>query len=197
MSTKVTESYTTKSESHDIFTLWGLPYRFGDRVFYFQLPQVHSYRISVTPDISAYRYSVADLGVLTKGVDWIKATKQKSYWGTEVLLEAISGFRVVKEELTPSLVVYRIPLQELDDSRFKLKGKIFITVERYPGEIICSWPLVNLYSSGTTFEEAVKKLQEEIVSLFEELQVEADEKLGRLPKEWKRILARFIESVNG
>jgi hypothetical protein len=69
-----------------------------------------------------------------------------------------------------------------------LRTPLIVTMEDYGEEIVASYPEVEAFGSGPTEADAINVLKDEIASLFTELAGEADDKLGKLPKRWKRAL---------
>ena len=69
-----------------------------------------------------------------------------------------------------------------------------IVIEEYPDETVARWPEVEAFGSGATEAEAIAILKQDIVSLFEDLVAFSDDELGKLPRGWKRILLRIIET---
>jgi hypothetical protein len=69
-----------------------------------------------------------------------------------------------------------------------LRTPLIVTMEDYGEEIVASYPEVEAFGSGPTEADAINVLKDEIASLYTELAGEADDKLGKLPKRWKRAL---------
>jgi hypothetical protein len=69
-----------------------------------------------------------------------------------------------------------------------LRAPLTITLEDYDEEIVASYPEVEAFGSGPTEADAINALKDEVASLYAELAGEPDDKLGKLPKRWKRAL---------
>ncbi len=54
---------------------------------------------------------------------------------------------------------------------------------------------LELYSYGDSQFEVLRELNEELVSLFEDLIGMEDRNLGKYPKKWKSILNKYIKNV--
>ena len=54
---------------------------------------------------------------------------------------------------------------------------------------------LEVYSYGDSEFEVLRELNEELVSLFEDLIGMEDKKLGKHPRKWKSILNKYIKNV--
>jgi len=90
-----------------------------------------------------------------------------------------------------------IDLNELIDFRYKLKKplKVMITHDGYDtiGEI----PELGIYAFGDNQFEVLREINKDTTELFEELDNHTEDKLGTLPKKWKRFLAEYLEKGVG
>ncbi len=95
---------------------------------------------------------------------------------------------VAFESLTPSRIV---PINSLGKKGVSLKRPIHVEVNEEKEGVTASFSDVNLYGFGKTETAALNMLKGQIVDLFE--QVNSEEKLGPLPKQWKIILDELVE----
>nr|BAL54674.1 hypothetical protein HGMM_F17E10C04 [uncultured Acetothermia bacterium]BAL58340.1 hypothetical conserved protein [Candidatus Acetothermum autotrophicum] len=88
-------------------------------------------------------------------------------------------------------------VRDLHRDDLEVLSPIPITIEEFDDEVVATWPEVEVYASAETESEAIAKLKQEIVQLFEELRETPDKELGKLPRSWKRILLGTIRIKNG
>lgn len=69
-----------------------------------------------------------------------------------------------------------------------------IRIERHDGEVVASWPEVEVWASGVDEASAINALKDEIVALYRDLANEDDARLGKIPARWKRALRIAIEA---
>jgi len=77
---------------------------------------------------------------------------------------------------------------DLGEPGIFLRAPLIVTLEDWGEEIVASYPEVEAFGSGTTEADAINALKDEIAGLYSELASAADDKLGKLPKRWKRAL---------
>ena len=77
-----------------------------------------------------------------------------------------------------------IPLNTLKNSHFVLKKPIYITIEKKDD--------VEAFAYADIEFEAINRLCEEIVTIYEDLKEDRD-KLGALPQKWLQYLEEIIE----
>jgi hypothetical protein len=85
-----------------------------------------------------------------------------------------------------------LPLNSLKKSGYTLNKPIFITIETDEDVIIASLDDVEAFAYADTEFEAVNRLCEEIVALYEDLRKNR-ENLGILPQKWLAFLDEVIE----
>lgn len=88
-------------------------------------------------------------------------------------------------------------VRDLHRDDLEVLSPIPITIEEFDDEVVATWPEVEVYASAETESEAIAKLKQEIVQLFEELRATPDKELGKLPRSWKRILLDTIRMKHG
>src|SRR4030066_1044399 len=76
-----------------------------------------------------------------------------------------------------------IPLNTLKNIRFVLKKPIYITIEREKDVVIASLDDIEAFAYADTEFEAINRLCEEIINIYEDLQADRDN-LGKFPKKW-------------
>jgi hypothetical protein len=85
-----------------------------------------------------------------------------------------------------------IPLNTLKNSHFVLKKPIYITIEKEKDVVIASLDDIEAFAYADTEFEAINRLCEEIVNIYEDLKEDRD-KLGALPQKWLQYLEEVIE----
>jgi hypothetical protein len=96
---------------------------------------------------------------------------------------------------TPNPFVISQKIYDLTNDNNILKEPMDIILEIYPDEVIAIMAELELTGEGSNIYEALRELKLEILDLYDELAETPDEKLGKHPKSWKRILIRLIEKV--
>ncbi|MDI6792142.1 MAG: hypothetical protein QME81_04655 [bacterium] len=85
-----------------------------------------------------------------------------------------------------------IPINTLKHPRYSLKRPIYILIEFEGGTVIASLDDIEAFAYEDTEFEAIDRLCEEIVDLYEDLKSEKEENLGKLPKRWLAYLEEII-----
>ncbi|MFC1912120.1 hypothetical protein ACFLXG_03080 [Chloroflexota bacterium] len=70
-----------------------------------------------------------------------------------------------------------------------------IVIEETDDEVVASFPEVEVFAVGTGEAEAINKLKKAVEDLFSELIDTPDEKLGKVPLSWKRVLTKVVRRV--
>lgn len=109
----------------------------------------------------------------------------------ELILERRTK-EVLSREDSP-ILVRSIPINDLNDAAVEVTGSLQVEVEVYDIETIAKIPELNLWASADSESEAILEIKRSLLELWEELEREPDTKLGRLPKMWKRILAKKLK----
>lgn len=77
---------------------------------------------------------------------------------------------------------------DLGNPALVLRTPLIVTLEDFGEEIVASYPEVEAFGSGTTEADAINALKDEVSGLYSELASVPDNKLGKLPRRWKRAL---------
>ncbi len=86
-----------------------------------------------------------------------------------------------------------IALNTLQNPYYNLKRPLYITIEQEKDTVIAALDDIEAFSYADTEYEAINKLCEEIVSVYEDLKNDKAN-LGVLPKKWIAFLEEVIES---
>ncbi|NQU33212.1 MAG: hypothetical protein HQ521_08260 [Bacteroidetes bacterium] len=78
------------------------------------------------------------------------------------------------------------------DGYFLIKP-IEVIVKFYPNEVLAVIPDLEIYGEGYNEIEAINELKLELVDLYHDLIDISDEKLGKFPRSWKKIVCSLIE----
>ena len=101
------------------------------------------------------------------------------------------------ERLQDYPVVKSVTIYGLNDEGYYLREPVNILVESYEDEVVASFSEVEAFGAGSTESEAIARLKQEIVTLYEDLQGAHPKELGKLPRAWKGVLSRLIaKNVN-
>ncbi len=79
-------------------------------------------------------------------------------------------------------------ISELGESGLALREPITVTLEDYGEEVVASYPEVEAFGAGPTEADALNALKDELCALYHELAETPMDKLGKLPRRWKRAL---------
>ena len=85
-----------------------------------------------------------------------------------------------------------IPLNTLKHPKHILIKPVYITIEMEKDVIIASFDDIEAFAYGDTEFEAINRLCEEIINIYEDLR-EDRENLGKFPKKWLAFLEEVIE----
>lgn len=82
----------------------------------------------------------------------------------------------------------------VDDTDIILKRPLFFLIEEYEGddEVVARIPELQAAGFGSTEIQAINELKTLLGELYQDLVETPDEKLGKLPSQWKRILQEVI-----
>ena len=84
-----------------------------------------------------------------------------------------------------------IPLNTLKHPKHILIKPVYITIEMEKDVIIASFDDIEAFAYGDTEFEAINRLCEEIINIYEDLR-EDRENLGKFPKKWLAFLEEVI-----
>jgi hypothetical protein len=85
-----------------------------------------------------------------------------------------------------------VPLNSLKHPKYHLKFPLYITLEFEEDKVLASFDDLEAFAYADTEFEAIDRLREEVVQLYEDLQ-EDRENLGPLPEKWLQYLEEIIE----
>jgi hypothetical protein len=84
-----------------------------------------------------------------------------------------------------------IPMNTLKHPKYYLKSPVYVTLEYDADTVIAGFNDIEAFSYGDTESEAIERLCDEIVMIYEDLLAEND-MLGPLPREWLAYLQGII-----
>jgi len=88
--------------------------------------------------------------------------------------------------------IYTAYIYDLSSHELLLKTPVLIVLERYDDEYIARVPELEVFGSASTESEAIMKLKQEVIDLYDDLKQTTAEDLGPLPSTWKRVLRGLI-----
>lgn len=103
----------------------------------------------------------------------------------DILKEQVSKFKEVPQVVTAKMY-------SLTSNEYELTNTIDIILKIFPNEVLALIPDLEIYGEGATEPEAINDLKMELIDLYEDLVDITDEKLGKFPKTWKKIVKTFI-----
>lgn len=86
-----------------------------------------------------------------------------------------------------------IYLGGLLNRKYNLKNYLAVKIKTDRNDIIGEIPELGIYAFGNDRTEVIREIEKDIIELYEELSELDNNKLGTLPKKWKRFLANYIE----
>lgn len=99
----------------------------------------------------------------------------------------------LEQRLAEQGIVRNAMLCDLGHEGYTLKCPISVVVDEYDEETVARFPEVEAFASAATEGEAIALLKEDIVQLYEELVVTDEDELGKLPRQWRRVLSQLIQ----
>jgi len=134
--------------------------------------------------------------VFLNGETKLSSNKQKLFFLNPLIMNAIinknkliriNGFNDsdINEE--------NLQINTLINFKYYLKKPINVKIKRDKYEYIGDVPELGIYSFGFNKFEVLREINEEITDLFDEIVNIPDNKLGRCPKKWKKILKDYIQ----
>ena len=102
------------------------------------------------------------------------------------LTEHASGAVVLRSAAINSIIV--------DDADVILNRPMFFLIEEYEGddEVVARIPELQANGFGQTEIQAINELKTFVGELYQDLMETPDEKLGKLPLQWKRVLQEVV-----
>lgn len=108
--------------------------------------------------------------------------------------EDISAILNKLNESREKPITKQTELFEVDEA-LEVTRAIPVVIEEYENEVIASFPEIEAFGAGLCEAEAITDLKDEIREMFFELEEVSDEKLGKLPLSWKRVLSKVVKRV--
>jgi len=99
--------------------------------------------------------------------------------------------RVNKLEKTPDIL--KIEINDIQMDGYYLKKPIEAIVKFYPNEVLAVIPDLEIYGEGNNEIDAINELKLELIDLYHDLIDIPDQKLGKYPKSWKKIVCSIIK----
>jgi hypothetical protein len=101
--------------------------------------------------------------------------------------------QALEERLASQGVTRQAMVCDLGHEDYALKCPISVVVEEYDEETVARFPEVEAFASAATEGEALSLLKQEIVELYEDLLATDEDELGKLPRQWRRVLSHLIQ----
>lgn len=92
-------------------------------------------------------------------------------------------------------IIYQTTIDALINFNYTLEKPIKVKIIKSTSGVIGDIEELELYSFGKNEFEVLRELNEELVSLFEDLIEMEDKNLGKHPKKWKSILNQYIKRI--
>lgn len=89
-----------------------------------------------------------------------------------------------------------IKIYDLDTDKFVLTEPVDVVLTVYPDEVLARIPDLEIYGEGTIDSEAISDLKLELIDLYEDLNNTLNEKLGKKPRAWKRIINQLVRATH-
>jgi len=116
---------------------------------------------------------------------------------TEELHEQVASFFDIVESRP---IVTQTWLRDLASDTHRLKTPILVTIEQYADEVTARWPEAETFGAGPTETLALADLKNEIIDLFEDIELlkrTEPDRLGKPLQSVARVLGDTIEKLNG
>lgn len=102
--------------------------------------------------------------------------------------------RVNNLEKTPDIPnILKIQINDIQMDGYFLTKPIEVIVKFYSNEVLAVIPDLEIYGEGDNEIEAINELKLELVDLYHDLIDIPDDKLGKYPRSWKKIVCSLIE----
>lgn len=92
-------------------------------------------------------------------------------------------------------IVEQTTIDTLINFNYTLKKPIKVKIIKSTSGVIGDIEELELYSFGDSEFEVLRELNEEVVSLFEDLTEIGNKNLGKYPRKWKSILNQYIKRI--
>ena len=110
------------------------------------------------------------------------------------LQQCKKGISTILNELKERPVIKQTELFEIDET-LEVIRPIPVVIKEYSNEVIAAFPEIGAFGAGLCEAEAIINLKKEIRKIFFELEGVSDNKLGRLPLGWKRVLLKVVKKI--
>ena len=135
-------------------------------------------------DLAEVRTKVYDL---TSELESVKSDLQKCKEGISTILDEL-------RELKEKPAIKQTELFDIGEGLEVIKP-IPVVIEEYGNEVIASFTEIGAFGAGLCESEAMLNLKTEIRKIFFELEGFGDDKLGKLPLSWKRVLFKVVKKI--
>lgn len=110
------------------------------------------------------------------------------------LQQCKDGIGTILDELKERPVIKQTELFEIDET-LEVISHIPVVIKEYRNEVIAAFPEIGAFGAGLCEAEAIINLKKEIGKIFFELEGVSDNKLGKLPLSWKRVLSKVVRKI--
>ena len=110
------------------------------------------------------------------------------------LQECREGISTLLNELREKPIIKQTELFEIDET-LEIIRPIPVVIKEYSNEVIAAFPEIGAFGAGLCEAEAIINLKKEIRKIFFELEGISDNKLGKLPLSWKRVLLKVVRKI--
>jgi len=110
------------------------------------------------------------------------------------LQQCKKGISTILNEFKERPVIKQTELFEIDET-LEVIRPIPVVIKEYSNEVIAAFPEIGAFGAGLCEAEAIINLKKEIRKIFFELEGVSDNKLGKLPLSWKRVLLKVVRKI--
>lgn len=111
---------------------------------------------------------------------------------TNELKTLLEELKELRSELRSRPITSSVLLNNLNTNSLSIQHPISIILEEYDEECLAIWPEVNVHGLGSTLNEAISDLKQNIVNLFFDLSNREEESLGEFAIETLNNLNSYI-----
>jgi hypothetical protein len=113
---------------------------------------------------------------------------------TSELKQCKEGISRILNQLRARPITKQTELFEIDGT-LEVIRPIPVAIKEYSDEVIAAFPEIGAFGAGLCEAEAIINLKKEIRKIFFELEGVSDNKLGKLPLTWKRVLLKVVRKI--
>jgi hypothetical protein len=135
-----------------------------------------------------------ELSEVKSQVDDLNAQVESVVSELQQCKEGISAILNELNELREKPITKQTELFEIDEA-LEVIRPIPVVIEEYDDEVIATFPEIEAFGAGLCEAEAIINLKNEIRKIFFELEGVSDDKLGKLPLSWKRVLLKVVKKI--